>query len=73
MSLLFNTYVIDTDNFKAVKRIAEDVDGADAQEIEYTAGKNYDSIDYFVQSYEVGSERDLECSKELKKLAKAMR
>ena len=71
MKGLYNTYVIDTDNFKAVKRVASGVDEPQAREMEHMVGKNYNSVDHFVQSYEIGSDRDNECTRELKKLERS--
>ncbi len=67
MSSLYNVYVIDTDNFKATKCVAKEVTGREASDAESSFSGN---IDFFAQSYEVGSERDLECVKDLKKLSK---
>jgi hypothetical protein len=69
---LYNTYVISIDSFSAVELIGESLGVDDAQTIEVNESRRRDSLDFFVQSYIVGSDRDLECKKELKKLAKQL-
>lgn len=61
----FNTYVIDTDFFKAVKQLSANVSQEDADLIESQEEHNYNSLDYFIQSYEHGSERDVECQQDI--------
>lgn len=71
MSTLYNTYVISTDRgFNAVKLVGQLEPLDKALSIESGSYARYNGIDFFVQSYEVGSERDLECQRDLKKLAK---
>lgn len=66
----YNTYVISTDNFNATKVVGELVGLGEAQNLEGLYSTKYKGIDYFVQSYPVGSERDVECQKDLKKIVK---
>jgi hypothetical protein len=64
-SQLYNTYVIDTDRFKAVKLVASEVNFSEAARKEYAEERKWDILDYFVQSYPVGSDRDKECARDL--------
>lgn len=67
----YNVYVIDTDHFKAVKLVASDLNFSEANRKEYAEGHKWDVMDYFVQSYPTGSERDKECVRDLKRAQNA--
>ena len=69
---LYNTYVISIDTFKAVRVLASNAGVDEAQDAERAGSKDWNTYDYFIQSYLVGSERDLECKKDMKKVAKVM-
>lgn len=64
----YNVYLIRIDNFKAVGRIASNVEPSDVNTIENNSMKRYNTDDYFIAGYEVGGDRDKELSKDLNRL-----
>lgn len=62
----FNVYVINIENFKATENAGENINIENVNTQVSAVERRINLLDYFVQAYEVGSERDLECKKDLK-------
>lgn len=62
----FNVYIVSIDNFKAVKKVGENLSLGRTYVCRRSYQKNLDLLNYFVDGYEVGSERDLELANDLK-------
>lgn len=63
---MYNVYVIRVDDWKAMQRLGDSVNRVRARIRENTYSKSVNPLDYFIASYEVGSDRDLECANDLK-------
>jgi len=63
---LYNVYLISSDSFKAIKLLGSKLTEGRKYICQRSNEKKINKLDYFIDGYEVGSERDLELSKDLK-------
>lgn len=65
MNNFYNTYIIRILDFKAVKLQGDNLDPTDTKYCTDQAENKLNTDDYFVAYYPVGSQRDIECQKNI--------
>lgn len=65
MESIYNVYVIKIGEFKAVEQAGENLIATQATNQVRAVEHRVDLSEYFVDAYEVDSERDLECKEDL--------